>query len=133
MAIPINIPALVMGTLLLASCSSAQADRLNPKNKLHCAAALGVAGQNAERTNASAEQRRTLFVGNSWYSQRVPKGALETPEARQAVAIALQDIPALEPIAAACIKRASREAGFAGFRRRIGAVYDEADAARRSN
>lgn len=131
MAIPIKFPVSAMALLLAAGCTSAPAEGLNPKNDVHCAVALGVAGQDAERTNAPAEQRRTLFVGNSWYSQLVPQGALATPEAREAVALARQDLPALEPIIAACIKRASRKAGFAGFRRRIGAAYDEADAVRR--
>ncbi len=131
MAIPIKMPALVMASLLASGCASAPAEGLNPKKDTHCAVALAVAGQAAERTNAPAEQRRTLFVGNSWYSQLVARGALETPEARQAVAIARQDLPALEPVTAACIRRATRQAGFAGFRRRIGAAYDEADAARR--
>jgi hypothetical protein len=131
MAIPIKIRALVMAPLLASGCTSAPPQGLNPKKDVHCAVAFGVAGQEAERTNAPAEQRRTLFVGNSWYSQLVARGALETPEARQAVAIARQALPALEPVTAACIRRASRKAGFAGFQRRIGAAYDEADAARR--
>jgi|GEM_PF-1578519 len=131
MAIPIKFPVPAMALLLAAGCTSAPAEGLNPKNDVHCAVALGVAGQDAERTNAPAERRRTLFVGNSWYSQLVPQGALEAPEARQAVVLARQDLPALEPVIAACIKRASRKAGFAGFRRRIGAAYDEADATRR--
>ncbi|WHU03244.1 MULTISPECIES: hypothetical protein [unclassified Sphingomonas] len=131
MAIPIKTAALLTGSLFAAGCASGQADGLNPKNKLHCAVVLGVAGQNAERTNAPAEARRAFFVGNSWYTQRLPERTLETSEAKQALALARQDLAALEPIAKACIDRATREAGFKGFRRRIGAMYDEADAARR--
>jgi hypothetical protein len=121
----------MMGALLVAGCASAPADELNPKNKLHCAVVLGVAGQNAERTDAPVEARRAFFVGNSWYTQRVSEGALETPEAKHALALAHQDVTALEPIAKTCLDRAAREAGFKGFRRRIGAMYDEADAERR--
>jgi len=131
MAIPIKTAVLIAGSLLATGCAAAQAEGLNPKNKLHCAVALGVAGQNAERANAPVEERRAFFVGNSWYTQRLPERTLETPEAKQALALARQDAVALQPIAKACLDRATREAGFKGFRRRIGAMYDEADAARR--
>ena len=131
MANPIKTTALLTGSLFVTGCAAGQAEGLTPKNKLHCAVVLGVAGQNAERTNAPVEARRAFFVGNSWYTQRVSERALETPEAKQAVALARQDVATLEPIARACIDRATREAGFEGFSRRIGAMYDEADAARR--
>jgi hypothetical protein len=131
MANPIKTAALLTGSLLAASCAASAPEGLNPKNKLHCAVLLGVAGQNAERTNASADDRRTFFVGNSWYSQRLSDSALASPEAKHALALARQSGPELEPLARTCVDRAGREAGFKGFRRRIGAMYDEADAARR--
>ncbi len=131
MTSPIKMVASLTGALLAASCATAPAEGLNPKKKLHCAVILGVAGQNAERTNAPAEERRALFVGNSWYTQRLSEKALETPEAKQILALARQKSGELEPIARTCIKRAEDDTGFKGFRRRIGAMYDEADAARR--
>lgn len=130
MAIPIKVPTLALLPLLVASCASAQADGLSSKRNVDCAVVLGVAGQDAERGNAPAERRRKLFVGNSWYSQRVAEEALTTPAANQAVARARQDIAGIEPVATACLDRAARHPAFAGFSRRIGAAYDEADAAR---
>ncbi|WP_137862224.1 MULTISPECIES: hypothetical protein [unclassified Sphingomonas] len=121
----------MIGSLLATGCTSAEVNGLNSKDNLHCAAVLGVAGQNAERGNAPAERRRALFVGNSWYSQRVAREALETPEASQAAARARQGGAGIERLATACLDRASRHPAFAGFSRRIGAVYDEAAAAHR--
>lgn len=130
MAIPIRFPVLVMGALLVAGCSTGPADGLNPKNDLHCAIALWLSGQYAERTDAPVEKRRALFVGNSWFSYRIPAERLDTPEARDILARAKQHPKAVEPAALACIDRAARQTGFAGFRSRIGKVYDEADAER---
>jgi hypothetical protein len=110
MAIPIKIPALAMGALLVAGCTASQPDGLDPKNDLHCAIAL--------------------FVGNSWFSYRIPAERLDTPEARDILAKAKQHPKAVEPAALACIDRATRQTGFAGFRNRIGKVYDQADAER---
>jgi hypothetical protein len=130
MAIPIKIPALAMGALLVAGCTASQPDGLDPKNDLHCAIALWLTGQYAERTNAPVEKRRALFVGNSWFSYRIPAERLDTPEARDILAKAKQHPKAVEPAALACIDRATRQTGFAGFRNRIGKVYDQADAER---
>ena len=95
----------MIGSLLATGCTSAEVNGLNSKDNLHCAAVLGVAGQNAERGNAPAERRRALFVGNSWYSQRVAREALETPEASQAAARARQGGAGIERLATACLDR----------------------------
>jgi hypothetical protein len=131
MAIPIKTAVWIMGASLVAGCASAPADGLHPKNDLHCAIALWLTGQYAERTNAPAEKRRKLFVANSWYTQLVPKNAFETQEARDALAKAKEKPTAVEPVANACVDRAKRKTGFAGFQRRMGEIYDQADADRR--
>lgn len=128
---PIKTVAILTGTLFSTGCASSTPDGLNPRNKLHCAVALGITGQNAERENAVSDERRAFFVANSWYAQRLSDSTMESPEAKRVLAIARNSASDARSVAKACIERAEDEAGFNGFRRRVGAIYDEADAARR--
>jgi len=113
----------VMTVLGVAACSSAQANKLNPDDDLHCSVVSNYfAMSEPGKSDATA---RALFVASAWYHKRIGN-KLDLSKAAPVLDKVKGDREAARPIVIDCIERAMKDPAFEAFGRETFAAWKQA-------
>ena len=109
-----NLFSAVGSVLAIGACSSAQADKLNANDDLHCSVVSYYFARSGPPK--SDDDARASFIASAWYDKRVGN----TPDLKKAAPVLqkVRDDPATaQRTAADCIERALRDPAFERFAR----------------